>query len=130
MSLDRKSSSRAGGKDGPQPPNRRSSSSGAQFHGLGRPTARSFHPSLFHDHTLLGAAVAAPFSAAINPANQRSQGREIGLNHRCLKLTVLEDPFDVEAVGGAGLVVGALLEVRGQLPGSEVVHCARMVLRD
>ena len=31
-----------------------------------------------------------------------------------LALTVLKDSLDVEAVGGAGLVVGAPLEVRGQ----------------
>ena len=36
-------------------------------------------------------------------------------------LTVLEDPLHVEAVGGAGLVVGAALQVVGQLARAAVV---------
>ena len=44
-------------------------------------------------------------------------------------LTVLKDSLDVESVGGAGLVVSALLQVRGQLAGADVVDDARVVLR-
>ena len=44
-------------------------------------------------------------------------------------LTVLKDSLDVEPVGGAGLVVSALLQVRGQLAGADVVDDARVVLR-
>ena len=46
-----------------------------------------------------------------------------------LALTVLKDSLDVESVGGAGLVVSALLQVRGQLAGADVVDDARVVLR-
>lgn len=38
-----------------------------------------------------------------------------------IQLTVLEDSLHVEAVGGAGFVVGAPFEVVGQFPGSGVV---------
>ena len=44
-------------------------------------------------------------------------------------LTVLKDSLDVEPVGGAGLVVSALFQVRGQLAGADVVDDARVVLR-
>lgn len=40
----------------------------------------------------------------------------------CARLTVLEDPLHVEPVGGAGLVVGAALQVVGELPGPAVVY--------
>lgn len=41
-------------------------------------------------------------------------------------LTVLEDSLHVEAVGGAGLVVGAAFEVVGQFPGPAVVDHPRV----
>lgn len=48
---------------------------------------------------------------------------------RCIHsgvLTVLEDPLHVQAVGGAGLVVGAALQVAGQLPRPGVVDDPRV----
>ena len=47
-----------------------------------------------------------------------------------LQLTILKDSLDVEAVGGASLVVGTPLQVVGQLPGSAVVDDARLALTD
>ena len=52
-----------------------------------------------------------------------------GTSIRPSLLTVLKDSLDVEPVGGAGLVVSALLQVRGQLAGADVVDDARVVLR-
>ena len=46
------------------------------------------------------------------------------------QLTILKDSFNVKAVGGAGLVVGAPLQVVGQLSCSAVVDDARLVLAD
>lgn len=37
-------------------------------------------------------------------------------------LTVLEDSLHIEAVGGAGLVVGGTLQVVGELPGASVIN--------
>lgn len=39
----------------------------------------------------------------------------------CSFLTVVEDPVDVEAVGGAGLIVSASPHISAQLPGLHVV---------
>ena len=44
--------------------------------------------------------------------------------------TILEDALYVEAIGGAGLVVGAALQVAGQLAGSRVLDHARRALTD
>lgn len=41
-------------------------------------------------------------------------------------LTVLEDSLHIEAVSGAGLVVGGALQVVGELPGSGVVDYPRV----
>jgi predicted TIM-barrel enzyme len=42
-------------------------------------------------------------------------------------ITILKDSFDVEAVGGTSFVVGASLEVGGQLASSGVVNYPRVV---
>lgn len=44
--------------------------------------------------------------------------------------TIMEHPLHVEAVGSAGLVVGAPFEVGGQLARAAVVDHARVVLTD
>ncbi len=48
----------------------------------------------------------------------------------CILLTILKDSLDIEAVGGAGLVVGAPLEVRGQFPGPRVLDHSRVAVID
>lgn len=45
-------------------------------------------------------------------------------------LTVVEDPVHVEAIGGARLVVGAPLQVGGQLARASIVDHSRVVLAD
>lgn len=50
-----------------------------------------------------------------------SPSQRTGLWRSGCALTVLEDSLHVEAVGGAGFVVGAALQVVGQLSGSAVV---------
>lgn len=42
----------------------------------------------------------------------------------------MKDAFDVKAVGGAGFVVGAPLQVVGQLPGTRIVDNSRLILGD
>lgn len=42
----------------------------------------------------------------------------------------MEYPLHIEAVGGAGLVVGAPLEVGGQLARAAVVNHARVIFTD
>jgi len=46
------------------------------------------------------------------------------------KQTVGEHSVDVEAVGGAGLIVGAAAHVRAQLPGRAVVDHPRVATAD
>lgn len=45
-------------------------------------------------------------------------------------LTVLKDPFHVEAVGGAGLVISAPLQVVGQFASTRVIDDARVSCTD
>lgn len=45
-------------------------------------------------------------------------------------LTILKDTLHIQAVGGAGLVVGATLQIAGQFPGTGVVNHARIALAD
>ena len=46
------------------------------------------------------------------------------------RLTILEDPLHIEAIRSTGLIVGASLEVVGQLPGSHVINDAGVALTD
>lgn len=48
----------------------------------------------------------------------------------CLQLTILKDTLHIQAVGGAGLVVGATLQVAGQFAGARVVDDARIAFAD
>lgn len=63
------------------------------------------------------------------PGVGKSPSQRTGLSdHRASRrlLTVLEDPLHVEAIGGAGFVVGAAFEVVGQFSGSAVVDDSRI----
>ena len=46
------------------------------------------------------------------------------------EITILKDAFDVKAVGGAGFVIGAPLQVVRQLPGTRIVDHSRLILSD
>ena len=53
-----------------------------------------------------------------------------GTSIRPSLLTVLKDSLDVEPVGGAGLVVGAPLEVRGQFSRPRVLDNSGVAVVD
>ena len=44
--------------------------------------------------------------------------------------SILKDPFDVETIGSASLVVGAPFQIIGQFSGSRIINHARLVFTD